>query len=264
MKRMACFPLVLFCLMSCTKTKQSYTEVTADLNMEMVYVEGGAFMMGATDEQKPMAQADEYPVHETILRSYYIGKFEVTQEQWEKVMGNDLQELRMKAEQGEYVAGEGNNYPMYYVNWEDANAFCERLSEMTGKKYVLPEEAQWEYAARGGRLSKGYRYSGGDTLDYVAWCNQNGGGGTHNVGLKRANELGIFDMSGNVWEWCADQYASYGANVQKKDSLFGGRVVRGGAWYSDATYNRVSARYGESSQERSHNLGFRVVRILEK
>lgn len=254
--------LVLLFLQSCTSTKKNYIETTADIDMEMVFVEGGKFMMGATEEQKSMAQADEYPVHEVTLAPYYIGKFEVTQAQWEKVMGTSLQDLRIKAEQGSYIAGEGNNYPIYYVHWEDANAFCSALSKMTGKNYVLPDEAQWEYAARGGILSKGYRYSGGDTLNDVAWCNQNGGNGTHIVGLKRGNELGIFDMSGNVWEWCADRYASYEEELSF-NCTDDKRVVRGGAWYSDESYNRVSARYGDDAEERSHNVGFRVVMIPE-
>lgn len=219
-------------------------------------------MMGATEEQGTMAQADEYPVHEVVLKPYYIGKFEVTQAQWEKVMGKNLQDLRIMAEQGSYIAGEGSNYPMYYVNWKDAAAFCTALSKMTGKTYSLPDEAQWEYAARGGMGSKGYRYSGGDTLNDVAWCSQNGGLGTHAVGLKRGNELGIFDMSGNVWEWCVDRYALYGEKQEGKDSV-DNRVVRGGAWYSDESYNRVSARYGDDAAERSHNVGFRVVMLPE-
>lgn len=254
--------LVLLFLQSCTSTKKNYTETTADIDMEMIYVEGGKFMMGATEEQGSMAQADEYPAHEVCLKSYYIGKFEVTQSQWEKVMEKSLQDLRIQAEQGSYIAGEGNNHPIYYVNWEDANAFCTALSKMTGKKYVLPDEAQWEYAARGGILSKGYRYSGGDTLNEVAWCNQNGGNGTHIVGLKRGNELGIFDMSGNVWEWCADSYGPYSAEQTERRKV-DKRVVRGGAWYSDESYNRVSARYGEDAEERSHNVGFRVVMLPE-
>lgn len=262
MKTAICCILAFLFLQSCTKTKRNYVETAADINMEMVYVEGGKFMMGATEEQGDMAQTDEYPVHEEVLKPYYIGKFEVTQEQWEKVMGKSLQDLRIQAEQGSYIAGEGDNYPIYYVNWEDADAFCRTLSKMTGKKYALPDEAQWEYAARGGKSSEGYRYSGGDTLNDVAWCSQNGGLGTHKVGLKRGNELGLFDMSGNVWEWCADRYAAYGEE-QVEESTDNKRVVRGGAWYSDATYNRVSARYGDEAEERSHNVGFRVVMIPE-
>ena len=188
-------------------------------------------------------------------------------------MGTSLREQRkLSTENYGLIKGEGADYPMYYVSWEDAREFCRRLSEATGKKYVLPTEAQWEYAARGGKKSKGYKYSGSDDIDEVAWYRINSyyigeshpDYGTHRVGTKKANELGIYDMSGNVWEWCWDWYGDYDKDdTDNPQGSFRGdnRVERGGGWRFNAGECRVSYRRGCYYRDRYGYLGFRVVRL---
>ena len=263
--------LAMGLLASCKKEnpqedERSYTETAFGLDMRMAYVEGGTFKMEATSEQGKDAKDDEKPVREVKLNSYYIGKYEVTQSQWEKVMGTTLEEqlaLSDFSERG--IVGEGSDYPMYYVSWQDAKAFCDSLSKRTGKKYVLPTEAMWEYAARGGNKSKHYKYSGSNSLGDVAWYEKNSKQKTHRVGTKRANELGICDMSGNVWEWCSDWYASYDENDTDNPqgpAREADRVARGGDWGNDARCYRVSYRGSVNPDYRGHNLGFRVAVLL--
>ncbi|MBD5388242.1 SUMF1/EgtB/PvdO family nonheme iron enzyme, partial [bacterium] len=177
--------------------------------IELVFVEGGTFEMGATAEQGEDVEDEEKPVRTIRLDSYHIGKYQVTQVQWKAVMGTDPSEFK------------GDNLPVETVSWNDAQEFCKKLSEQTGKKYVLPTEAQWEYAARGGNKSQHYKYAGSNDIDEVAWYWGNSGVtlgenhpdyGSHPVGTKKANELGIYDMSGNVWEWCLDWYGKYDEN----------------------------------------------------
>ena len=239
-----------------------YTVTTFGLNMDMVYVEGGSFEMGATAEQWRDADSDEEPVRTVTLDSYHIGKYEVTQGQWEAVMGTSLQEQRALSDNDYGIAGEGADYPMYYVSWKDAQEFCKRLSKKTGKKYVLPTEAQWEYAARGGEKSKGYKYSGSDDIAAVAWYGGNSGDQTHRVGTKKANELGIYDMSGNVWEWCSDWYGTYDeSDTDNPQGPVNGsiRVHRGGSWnHYIAIRCRVAYRNSDGPESSGFDLGFRV------
>lgn len=242
-------------------SSQDFVETAAGLNMKMVYVEGGDFLMGATAEQGSDGDSDEQVIRRVRLDSYYIGECEVTQEQWAKVMGTSIQQQAGKA--GESVfRGIGPDYPMYYVSWEEAMAFCQELSRMTGRTYCLPTEAQWEYAARGGKKSDGTKYSGSWSIDAVAWYS-NSGSNTHLVKNKRANGLGLYDMSGNVWEWCLDWYSnSYNVNDTNNPtgpSLGSYRVLRGGSWYNDARGCRVSTRTYLSPGSRFNNIGFRVV-----
>ena len=223
--------------------------------MEVVYVTGGEFEMGATEEQGDDANEEiEKPVRTIRLDSYYIGKYEVTQAQWQAVMGQNRYE---------YEYGKGDDYPVYYVSWSDAQEFCKRLSEASGKKYVLPTEAQWEYAARGGNKSQHYKYAGSDVPDEVAWYNGGAFSTVHPVGQKKANELGIYDMSGNVEEWCSDWYGKYDEkdtdNPQgPAEGYVSQRVYRGGNWWSGAYSCRVSYRDG-SADGVSSSRGFRVV-----
>ncbi|MBQ9073003.1 MAG: formylglycine-generating enzyme family protein [Muribaculaceae bacterium] len=224
---------------------------------EMVFVEGGTFTMGATSEQSDY-YSNELPTHEVTLSDFYIGKYEVTQQLWEYVMnytGTCADGSSMSAYASDVWLGSnpsatyglGNEYPASYVSWEDiVNIFIPRLNKITGKKFRLPTEAEWEYAARGGNQSQGYKYSGSNTIGDVAWYRENSQLFIHSVGSKQPNELGIYDMSGNVWEWCSDWYGSYTAATTQTDptgpSTGYYRVHRGGGWGHHAQGCRVSFR----------------------
>lgn len=228
---------------------------------EMVFVEGGTFIMGCTSEQGGDCDSDESPNHLVTVSDFYIGKYEVTQAQWEAVMGTSVSQQRDKAGETS-LSGVGSNYPMYYVSWTEVQEFISRLNALTGKEYRLPTEAEWEYAARGGNKSKGYKYSGSNFIEQVAWYKSNSGNGTHPVGSKSPNELGIYDMSGNVWEWCYDRYGSYGSGAEINPvgpSSGERRVNRGGGWYSSASDCRVAYRRSGAPSDRSIYLGFRLV-----
>lgn len=236
---------------------KGYVESELGLDMRMVLVTGGSFQMGSNDGEE-----DEKPVHTVTLDSYYISATEITQSQWEAVMGTTVFEQARKA--GLSVAGVGDDFPMYCVSWDEAMAFCQELSNITGKTYTLPSEAQWEYAARGGVKSMGNKYSGSQSADVVAWYVANSKSSTHPVAKKRPNELGLYDMSGNVWEWCRDLDASYPGALQTNttDSLYGVcRIIRGGGWNRNASRCRVSYRGRNIPSNRNNPYGFRVVCI---
>ena len=196
------------------------------ISIDMVRVEAGTFTMGATSEMKDSYDSEK-PAHQvTLTNDYYIGKYEVTQALWQAVMGNNPSEFK------------GDNLPVENVSWNDCQKFISKLNLITGKTFRLPTEAEWEYAARGGKKSRGYQYSGSNNLSDVAWYYKNSGIKTHAVGTKQANELGIYDMSGNVSEWCQDRYGDYSKSSQTnpKGSTSGAlRVLRGGcySYYSD-------------------------------
>ena len=211
------------------------------VSFDMVRVEGGTFDMGS-DEDDPDADSDEKPVHSETVRDFYIGSTEVTQELWKAVMGNNPSEFR------------GDNLPVEKVSWNDCQTFCERLSDLTGRSFRLPTEAEWEYAARGGNRSRGYKYSGSNDIGSVAWYNGNSNSKTHPVASKQSNELGLYDMSGNVWEWTSDLWCS-SYNVERGGS---NRVVRGGGWGSDVRYCRSANRGNNSPDGRLNSLGLRL------
>ena len=242
---------------------------------EMVKVEGGTFTMGATAEQGSDYDSDELPTHQVTLSDYYIGKYEVTQQLWEYVMsysGTCADGSSMSAYASDVWLGSdpsssygvGDYYPAYYVSYYDiVDIFLPRLNKITGRTYRLPTEAEWEFAARGGKQSKGYKYSGSDNIGVVAWYTGNSGGKTHQVGTKEPNELGIYDMSGNVWEWCGDWYGSYSSSAQTNPtgpSSGSSRVLRGGSWPYSAGCCRVSFRFDFYPSYR-FNGGFRVVLV---
>ncbi len=238
-----------------------FVEQVNGVEIPMVYVPGGSFTMGGTSEQGDDAYDDESPTHQVTLDSYYIGATEITQAQWEAVMGTTLRQQRDKADPSWSLYGEGGDYPMYYVNYDDALEFCRRLSELTGKHYTLPTEAQWEYAARGGQ-SGGTKYSGSNTIRDVAWYYDNSNEQTHPVGTKSPNALGLYDMSGNVWEWCLDWFGDYPSQAQTNPqgpTSGVSRVLRGGSWYDVAEGCRVSRRDYNNPSSRSYCDGFRVV-----
>ncbi|MDR0970975.1 MAG: SUMF1/EgtB/PvdO family nonheme iron enzyme [Bacteroidales bacterium] len=235
-------------------TTPTHTQFNPNSNEpDMVYVEGGTFLMGCTGEQGADCYENEMPAHSVTLSSFSISRYEITQTQWQKIMGtNPSSNAR------------GGNYPVTNVSWEDAQEFCKRLSAATGKQYRLPTEAEWEYAARGGNRSRGYKYSGSNNLNDVGWYENNSGKNTAPVGEKHPNELGIYDMSGNVYEWCLDKYDDYSTSMHteinpKNDKKGYYRVFRGGSWRYDAEKCRVAYRYYYRSNGKFKTLGFRVV-----
>jgi formylglycine-generating enzyme required for sulfatase activity len=223
---------------------------------EMVFVKGGTFQMGSND-----GEYNEKPVHTVTLDDFYIGKYEVTQKEWREIMGTNPSGFK-----------DCDNCPVEKVSWNDVQEFLKKLNAKTGKNYRLPTEAEWEYAARGGNQSKGYTYSGSNTTDNVAWYGENSyylgsehkNYGTNPVGQKSSNELGIYDMSGNVWEWCSDWYGSYyyknsSSNNPKGANSGTYRVLRGGAWDNSPAYCRIADRSNYAPTYRYDDIGFRVV-----
>lgn len=215
----------------------------------MVAVGGGTFTMGATSEQGSDATDYEKPAHEVTLSDYYIGQTEVTQALWKAVMGSNPSNHK------------GDNLPVEQVSLHDCQVFIQKLNQLTGKQFRLPTEAEWEYAARGGRKSRGYKYAGSNDIGSVAWYWDNSGNGTHPVATKQANELGVYDMSGNVWEWCSDWYGDYQSSSQSDPqgpSSGSNRVRRGGGYYFIAMSCRVSYRSFNSPGYRGGDLGLRL------
>lgn len=231
-----------------------------------VLVEGGTFQMGSIS-----GESHEKPVHSVTVSDFAISEYEVTQSLYKEVMGSNPSSSNK---------GTGDNYPVNDVSWFDAVKFCNKLSENKGftpaytisgitvtwnknaDGYRLPTEAEWEYAARGGQMSKGYTYSGSDTVGNVAWYLVNAGRETHPVGKKQANELGLYDMAGNVYEWCWDWFGNY-LNSKQSDpigySAGSGRVLRGGSWFFSESFNRVSSRSESFPDHNSFSFGFRLV-----
>jgi len=228
----------------------SKTIISAD-GFEMVFVKAGTFTMGCTSEQGNDCYDREKPAHQVTLSDFYIGKYEVTQKQWTAMMGSNPSNFK-----------NCDNCPVEGVSWNDVQEFIKKLNRKTGKNYRLPTEAEWEYAARGGNQSKGYKYSGSNKLGDVGWYDNNSGSKTHPVGQKSANELGIYDMSGNVYEWCSDRYGSYSSSSQRNPqgaSSGSIRVLRGGSWFSSAEYCRLSVRNYNIPDYRINGNGFRLV-----
>lgn len=220
--------------------------------MNMVFIKGGTFQMGCTNDQASACEDDEKPAHSITVSDFYMSKYEVTQKQWREVMGSTPS----------YFMG-CNECPVENVSWNDIQEFLMRLNGKTGNRYRLPTEAEWEFAARGGLLSQGYKYAGSDNLEEVGWHDNNAGNKTHPVGQKKPNELGLYDMSGNVWEWCQDWYGGYSsapATNPKGPAAGSYRVVHGGSWYSFAQYCRVALRNYDSPGNRFNDLGFRLAR----
>ncbi len=237
---------------STASTAATYADsATANFDgFEMVFVKGGRFKMGATAEQGKDAYKDEKPVHSVTVSDFYIGKYEVTQAQWEAVMGKNPSYFK------------GDNHPVENVSWNDVQKFIKKLNAKTGKRYRLPTEAEWEYAARGGDQSKGYKYSGSNDIGSVAWYTNNSGKQTHPVGQKQPNELGLYDMSGNVYEWCSDWYGRYSSGLQTNPTgpaKGSDRVLRGASWNILAWCCRVSDRSHISPSGRGSYYGFRLV-----
>ncbi len=229
--------------------KEILTFTVNGVSFQMIRVEGGTFTMGAmaSDNQ---AHDNEKPAHQvTLTYDYYMGQTEVTQALWKAVLGNNPSTMI------------GDELPVNDISWEDADAFAKRLSELTGCSFHLPTEAEWEFAARGGNKSKGYLYAGSNTLNNVAWWNSNSKGTTHDVGTKQPNELGIYDMSGNVWEWCSDWLGNYSAEalVNPTGPATGKyHVYHGGSWKTGSDFCRISYRRRTLDGYIKETVGLRV------
>ena len=283
----------------------------------MIRVEGGELLLGATQEQKLEAEANEYPAHNVNLKTFYIGQFPITQNIWEIVMGYNKSHFRDKeprekavqqlvnrigsassnisalsafgnavggwllggpvetvagasfyADQAkkwvadkvdEFINGECDDighYPVENISHDEALEFVHRLSKMTNIRFALPTEEEWEYAARGGQKSQGFKYSGSNDIDEVAWFRENADGAPHPVGEKKPNELGLYDMCGNVWEWTETPAHSYAVDVEPSGTVF---IRRGGSWWHEAKNCRVSRRYASDHTKKTSGLGLRVV-----
>ena len=232
---------------------KDYPDITNSIGMEFVLVEQGTFKMGSNS-----GGSDERPIHTVnITKDFYVGKYEVTQGEWEKVMGNNPSKFKSC----------GAKCPVEKVSWNDVQRFIKKLNKMEGTdKYRLLTEAEWEYVSRGGNNSKGYKYSGSNSMDEVAWYTDNSGSGTHKVGLKKPNELGIYDMTGNVWEWVQDGYdGNYYSKSPTNNPLnsSGSRfVLRGGFWYGNSYNCRVANRADFSPGYSAASVGFRLAKTL--
>ena len=207
------------------------------VSFDMVKVEGGTYKMGGT------VNDNEKPIHDETIATFQIGKTEVTQELWQAVMGSNPSNFKGEA-----------NLPVEQVSWTDCNTFITKLNAATGKNFRLPSEPEWEYAARGGNKSQGYTYSGSNTIGDVAWYDGNSSSKTYPVAQKQPNELGIYDMSGNVREWTADKYSDNYNSARTSSN----RVNRGGSWSSTATLARVAYRSNYSESYANINLGLRL------
>ena len=226
-------------------------EVTVKgVNFKMVAVTGGSFTMGCTTEQGGDCLSDETPAHRVTLKGFCIGETEVTQALWKAVMGSNPSHFK------------GDNLPVENVNWDEVQDFVKKLNQLTGRKFRLPTEAEWEYAARGGKQSRGYKHSGSDIIGEVAWYTDNSGGKTHPVKTKKANELGLYDMNGNVWELCNDWFGGYNIAAQTNPTGPAAgfyHVNRGGCWGVAARNCRITNRNNANPGSRSSNSGFRLV-----
>lgn len=238
--------------------QNSLTVTVKGVSFKMIRVQGGTFTMGCTSEQGNDCDDDEKPAHRVTLSTYYIGETEVTQELWKAVMGSNPSEFK------------GDKRPVEHVSWDDCQTFIRKLNELTGKKFRLPTEAEWEFAARGGTKSAGYKYSGSNDIGAVAWYDVNAYNkgksspdyGTHVVKTKKPNELGIYDMSGNVWERCSDWYGDYNSSAQTNPagpSSGSYRVDRGGSWVNSTGNCRSSNRDICGPDARTSTLGLRLV-----
>lgn len=221
--------------------------------IEMMYVKGGTYTMGCTDEQKDECWEFEEPAHIVTLDDFYIGKYEVTQGLWLEVMGNNPS-----------IFTGNDSLPVENVSWDDCKKFIQKLNKMTGRNFRMPTEAEWEYAARGGKKSKKTKYSGSNNIDEVAWYwnRKEGTISTHKVGTKHPNELGLYDMSGNVSEWCSDLYGKYKnfSQVNPTGSIYGSeRIIRGGNCASTTRLCRVSYRTMTTPNTTINRIGLRLV-----
>lgn len=272
----------------------SFIVELGNIQFEMLRVDGGTLDIGATKEQGLYAESNEYPAHKISLQTFYMGRFPITQNIWEAVMGynksyfknnedaiNGNEKLKSVIKGvgigsafgplGMIVGGMGSakgwfkelsvisdkgHYPAENLTYDEAQEFVRRLSKMTNIRFDLPTEEEWEYAARGGLKSKHCRYAGSNNIDDIAWCRNNSERSTHPVGEKQPNELGLYDMCGNVWEWTKTPAHSYATNIEPDGNIF---IRRGGSWWHEDKNCRVSRRYASDRSKKTSGLGLRVV-----
>ncbi len=227
--------------------------VIKSIEAKMVKVEGGGFTMGCRDENDTSCYYWEKPAHKVVVSTFYIGKYVVTQTEWEAIVGTKP-----------WFSKDCPDCPVENVSWYEAQIFINKLNQLSGKYYRLPTEAEWEYAARGGNLSKGYKYAGDDNANAVAWYEKNSGKMSHPVGQKKPNELGLYDMSGNVWQWCNDWFSdTYYSKSPTENPQGPGhdsyRACRGGSWWSIAKDCSLANRDRYPPDARDDDVGFRLV-----
>ena len=257
-------------------------------NTEFVFVEGGTFTMGCTEEQSNDCYNDEKPAHEETVKDFYIGKYEVTVEQFAKFIDETGYKTDAEKSDSSLICADGMksykkgvnwrfnsqgtlydkqeyDHPVAHVSWNDAKEYCKWFSEKSGNEVRLPTETEWEYAARGGNLSRGTKYSGSNVITEVAWYDANSDYATQPVGKKKANELGIFDMSGNVYEWCSTWYSNFGSEASDVNDEIENKyiVVRGGSSFLNEKFSRVSYRYSRTPSTCGGPYGFRLAMTAE-
>jgi sulfatase modifying factor 1 len=215
---------------------------------EMVVVQGGIFIMGGNDNEHTGQGADECP-HKVSISDFSIGKYEVTQADWIEIMGSNPSHFQ-----------NCNDCPVEQVSWDDVKIFIQRVNNKYRETYRLPTEDEWEFAARGGIKSKSYKFSGSNKVEEVAWYSTNSNGKSHSVGLLKSNELGLYDMSGNIWEWCSDWKIPYPCDVEGKSFANVSKVLRGGTFANDSSSVRVRDRNGRGTSLRLNTLGFRLAK----
>lgn len=250
--------LLILVFLPCKQSKQDLGQIRKDyfLNgFEMVPVKGGTFLMGGMDivttsgpRETDLEHSDECP-HSVTLKNFYIGKYEVTQAEWSEIMGDNPSHFK-----GNY------RNPVEQVSWEDIQVFIVKLNTKYSEHFRLPTEEEWEFAARGGLQSKNFRYVGSNNANDVAWWAGNSGGRPHPVGALAPNELGIYDMSGNIWEWCSDWKIPYPCDTKGKSFVNASRVLRGGTFANDSASVRVRDRNGRGVSLRLPTLGFRLAK----
>ena len=257
-------------------------------NTEFVFVEGGTFTMGCTEEQSNDCYNDEKPAHEETVKDFYIGKYEVTVEQFAKFIDETGYKTDAEKSDSSLICADGMksykkgvnwrfnsqgtlydkqeyDHPVAHVSWNDAKEYCKWFSEKSGNNVRLPSETEWEYAARGGNLSRGTKYSGSNVITEVAWYDANSNYATQPVGKKKANELGIVDMSGNVYEWCSTWYSNFGSEASDVNDEIENKyiVVRGGSSFLNEKFSRVSYRYSRTPSTCGGPYGFRLAMTAE-